>query len=402
MDRSTTLDAPDLARSRRTPRRRILTAELLAIGSELTTGETRDSNANDLARSLTERGVRVDRIVELPDDRAAVADAFRDGLTRVDLVAATGGLGPTPDDLTREAIGDAIGEEPTVDPELEAWVRAFWTRRRMPFPESNLKQAWLLPSATAIRNGHGTAPGWWVDRPDGRVIVAMPGPPREMHPMWEAEVVPRLAARGLGRPTVIRTLRLAGIGESQAAERIGRPLLEGAEPNVATFARPDGVDVRVIAAADDDDSARASADSAVRQIRAAVGDHVWAEGATTWPEAIESALAERGLRLMTLEHGTRGSLAALLGAVPRLVAAPHDGSLEPAAPPSTDGPDVIVLRLSVEPAPAGGDLEATIDVAGPGFHVSERALAFLRDDQGRDRAAILAAWALLRALRDGR
>src|SRR5258707_14106243 len=198
--------------------RRILTAELLSIGTELTVGETRDTNAGELARSLTDLGVRVGRIQAVPDDLATVTGAFADALERADIVLSTGGLGPTPDDLTRESIAAVAGERPTVDPDLEAWLRSLWDRRGMPFQELNLKQAWLIPSATALPNDNGTAPGWWVDRPDGRVIVALPGPPREMRPIWHEQVLPRLRAAGAGADTAHRTFRLAGIGESQLAD----------------------------------------------------------------------------------------------------------------------------------------------------------------------------------------
>ena len=114
--------------------RRILSAELLSIGSELTVGETRDTNAAELARSLTDAGVTVGRITALPDRLELVADAFATGLGRVDLVVSTGGLGPTPDDLTREAIAKVWGETPVVDPDLEQWLRDLWARRDIPFP----------------------------------------------------------------------------------------------------------------------------------------------------------------------------------------------------------------------------------------------------------------------------
>ena len=178
--------------------RRLLTAELLSIGTELTVGETRDTNAGELARALTEAGVRVARMTALPDDLAVVTDAFATALARSDLVISTGGLGPTPDDLTREAIAAACGETVAIDPTLEAWLRELWRRRDMAFPELNLKQAWRIPSSAALANPNGTAPGWFVTRPDGRVIVALPGPPREMRPMWTDEVLPRLRERGLG------------------------------------------------------------------------------------------------------------------------------------------------------------------------------------------------------------
>ena len=115
-----------------------------------------------------------------------------------------------------------------------------WARRRQPFPETNRKQAWVLPSGAMLANPNGTAPGWWVDRPDGRVIVTLPGPPREMRPMWADEVVPRLAGRGVGVESEVRTLRLTGIGESVVAELLGEPLLRAREPDRRDLCPPGG------------------------------------------------------------------------------------------------------------------------------------------------------------------
>ena len=197
--------------------RRLVTAELLSIGTELTVGETRDTNAGELARFLTDLGVRVTRMTALPDDLGIVTEAFTAGLARADLVICTGGLGPTPDDLTREAIAAACGETVAVDPQIEAWLRELWRRRGMAFPELNLKQAWQIPSSEALANPNGTAPGWFVSRPDGRIIVALPGPPKEMRPMWADEVMPRLRERGLGEE--IRVEDLPADGHRQIAGR---------------------------------------------------------------------------------------------------------------------------------------------------------------------------------------
>jgi nicotinamide-nucleotide amidase len=274
----------------------VRTAELLSIGTELTVGETRDTNAGDLARDLTRHGVVVGRITALPDDLPAVTEAFREALARAELVVSTGGLGPTPDDLTREAIAGLAGETPAVDPALDAWLRELFERRSLPFPEANRKQAWLIPSAQPIPNDNGTAPGWWVDRADGRVVVALPGPPREMRPMWSGWVVPRLEARGLGRPLASVTLRLTGIGESAIADRLGALLEPGARPQVATYARSDAVDIRIWAhagaavgastsanagsATDDPASLVAATEAGILEL---LGEYVWARSETTWP-----------------------------------------------------------------------------------------------------------------------
>jgi nicotinamide-nucleotide amidase len=297
---------------------------LLAVGTELTTGETRDSNGGKLAASLAAAGVTVRRITALPDDLEAVTQAFGDALDVADLVVSTGGLGPTPDDLTREAVAAAIGETPQVDPTLEAWLRELFARRGMPLPEVNLKQAWLIPSAMGIPNANGTAPGWWVDRPDGRVIVLLPGPPREMRPMWIDWALPRLHERGLGDGRIAKTLRTYGIGESSVVDRLGERLFRTPNPVVATYARAEWLDIRISAVdepAAGDHGARSAADliaTAEATIRAGLPGHVWAEGETTWGEVVDEAAEAAGVRFATIEAGSHGALAALLGDVPAL------------------------------------------------------------------------------------
>ncbi len=387
--------------------RTVLSAEILSVGSELTVGETRDTNAGDLARDLTARGVAVRRMTALPDELPAVRDAFSAALERSDLVVSTGGLGPTPDDLTREAIAAAVGEVPAVDRALERWLRGLFERRGMGFAEANLKQAWLIPSAMGIPNEHGTAPGWWVDRPDGRIAVALPGPPREMRPMWSGWVVPRLAERGLGRETAVVTLRTTGIGESSLVDLL-RPWLEATEePVAATYARADAVDVRIWG------GDPAAVEDAERRIRAILVDKVWATGDTTWPAALAAALTKRDWRLATVEIGTRGSLTALLGE--GLGEALGGAELLAGRPtsPGTGGRRRIRLEtivaaaqdrwgaevgLAVEATPRGGDTGVSVVVRTPDGSHSERRLVFLGGPQGRARAAVTAASILLRHL----
>lgn len=391
--------------------RRLARAEILSIGSELLAGETRDTNAGELARALTRRGVRVGRIQALPDDLPAVAAAFNGALAEADLVISTGGLGPTPDDLTREAIAEVCGERPAVDPGTERWLRGLWARREMPFPELNLKQAWLIPSATPIPNANGTAPGWWVDRPDGRIVVAMPGPPREMRPMWSDWVLPRLEARGLGTEIEIRTLRLTGIGESQVADLLGEPLLRAPNPTVATYARSDAVDVRISAVSEPSEDGRPPrtavdvAGAAESEILARLRDHVWARGETSWSAAIGERLEALGWRLATVELGTGGSLATLLGdaawlrRTESLAADDTDGSpeLEQLAERSREAAGCEV-GVAVRARPRGEDTAVSVVVASPRGSHHERRLAFLGGAQGRSRAALAAAGVLLAEL----
>jgi nicotinamide-nucleotide amidase len=397
------------------PPRPIRTAELLSVGSELIVGDTRDTNAGDLARSLTGLGIAVRRIQAVPDDLPIVRAAFAEAAARADLVVSTGGLGPTPDDLTREAIAAAVGEEPTVDPELERWLRELWARRGIPFPPMNIKQAWLLPSAVALPNPNGTAPGWLVRRPDGGLIVALPGPPREMRPMWADHVLGALAEHGIGARVASRTLRTAGIGESQLAELLGESLLRATDPVVATYARADAVDIR-ISARDEDDPApgRPSADERVAAATEAIlerlRDHVWAEGERSWPDAIEAALADRRGSLAVLEVGTSGSFAALLGDRDwvRFAESLAAGSATARSHATSAGLEHLARRaaelgeapyaIGVRARSRGADTAVSFVVVGPGWTHRERRMVFLGGANGRSRAALAAAHTLLSAL----
>jgi len=414
--------------------RRVLTAELLSIGSELTVGETRDTNAGELARSLTGMGVRVVRLTALPDDLGEVASAFRAGLGRSDLVVSTGGLGPTPDDLTREAIAEVCGERPTVDPDLEAWLRELWSRRGMPFPEINLKQAWRIPSAVTLPNPNGTAPGWYVTRPDGRVVVALPGPPREMRPMWSDEVVPRLQAAGLGAEVESRTYRLAGIGESQVAHLLGDALLRATNPIVATYARVEAVDVRISAVAEAGRSAAELVETASTAVLSHVGPYVWATGETTWSQALGTRLTDLAWTLAVVEIGTGGSLNALFGDAPWVrfdasmardtpAATAHGVEMEQEAwadrtdaadAPEDEVPDELVLfaqrarelggaqvGIAVRARPRTGDTAVSMAIVTPTGERRVRRIVFLTGPMGRSRAALAAAAFLLEALRQG-
>src|SRR5919199_2512527 len=166
-------------------------AEILSIGTELLLGQIVDTNANFLAQQLPALGLDLYYVSQVGDNLERLADAFRRGLERSDIIITSGGLGPTEDDLTREAIALVLGERLEVQPHLEQELRAFFARRGRSMPERNVKQATAIPSCTILPNPVGTAPGWWVER-DGKVIVAMPGVPHETRKMWEEQALPRL------------------------------------------------------------------------------------------------------------------------------------------------------------------------------------------------------------------
>ncbi|MCE7927840.1 MAG: competence/damage-inducible protein A, partial [Chloroflexi bacterium CFX7] len=181
-------------------------AEIIAIGTEILLGEIIDTNSAHIAQQLPELGIDLFYKTVVGDNLGRITETFERAWNRSDLVITTGGLGPTEDDMTREGVASLLHEEPHVDPELERRLRAWFEGRGFPMPETNLKQAWLVPSARAIDNPRGTAPGWWVER-DGRVIVCMPGVPPEMERMWANEVRPELERRSDGQVLVTRTIK---------------------------------------------------------------------------------------------------------------------------------------------------------------------------------------------------
>jgi nicotinamide-nucleotide amidase len=389
------------------PARPLLKAVMLAVGSELTTGETRDTNSSEIAHSLSGAGVEVAWISALPDRLGTVVAALRGALEAADLVVTTGGLGPTPDDLTRESIASVCGEEPTVDPDLAKWLRHLFERRGVEFAETNLKQAWLIPSSTAIPNDRGTAPGWWVDRPDGRVIVALPGPPIEMRAMWQGPVLARLRERTVGQERITRTYRLTGIGESTVASLLGEQLLRGENPVVATYARADAVDVRISAIAGGGKSATLLADEATTAVLQAVGVYVWGHGDDTWPSVLGRGLERNGWDAALVEVGTGGSGARLLGEASWLRTTQSIAAGDPrAAAALVDLADDVrhgagaSIGLAVRAVDIGEDTRVELAAIGP-WGVSESSqTAFLGGSEGRRRAGIAAAAFLDRILRE--
>jgi nicotinamide-nucleotide amidase len=311
------------------------TAELLSIGSELLAGETVDTNAAFLGAKLARLGIPLRSIRTLPDDQALIAAAFSEARARVPLVVATGGLGPTHDDLTREGLAGALGEEMTQDAALEARLRARFAAFGT-MPESNLRQALRVPSAVPLANPIGSAPGWWVDR-DGSVVVLMPGVPSEMRRMWDEEVEPRLLARFPLRPVHAREVKTFGIGESALAELVDDLLTSpGDAVEAGIYAHDDGVHLRFWTR-----GPAAALGAPAERALALAGQHVYGTDADDLAKVTLRALASRGVgSLASVETGTGGALLAILAAASDpgtsyagglLLADPDDASPPPAA-----------------------------------------------------------------------
>ncbi|MHB8644684.1 MAG: CinA family nicotinamide mononucleotide deamidase-related protein [Thermomicrobiales bacterium] len=287
-------------------------AEIVSVGTELLLGQITDTNATFLAQSLADLGVDLFFVSQVGDNHGRLVDTLRRGWERSDLVITTGGVGPTEDDLTREAIADLVGERPRVDEATVEMIRAFFRNRNAEMPERNRKQAWLIPSAQALPNPVGTAPGWFVQR-EGKIIVAMPGVPREMKRMWEQEAIPRLGAYLPETVLLSRNLRTIGIGESSVEEVLG-DLIHGTNPTVATYAKDDGVHVRITAKARTNEEAATLLKPVVAAAESILGDAIYGYDNDGLPEAVLSLATKRGETVALCEQGTGGVVTAALGA----------------------------------------------------------------------------------------
>lgn len=289
-------------------------AEIISIGTEILLGDILDTNSNYIASRLPALGIDLYYTSQVGDNRERLSEVMRRAWDRSDLVLCSGGLGPTEDDVTREAILAVLGEEPAVDPQLEDELRAFFSRRNYPMPERNLKQAWLSPSTTAIPNPRGTAPGWWAEK-DGRIIIAMPGPPAEMTRMWEKEVVGRLQQLATGSVIISRTVKTAGLGEGTVDEMIS-PLLKSTNPSIGVYAKADGIHLRITAKAPTADEGRALIEPVEESLERILGGVIWGYDEDTFEIAVGRMLTERGLTIATMESATGGLLASTLTDAP--------------------------------------------------------------------------------------
>jgi nicotinamide-nucleotide amidase len=284
-------------------------AEIISCGTELLLGHISDTNATYLAQSLATQGIDLFYVSQVGDNQDRVVETLRKAWQRSDLIVMTGGLGPTEDDLTRESISTLLGETMTVDPTLEQNLRERFSRIAPAMPERNLKQATLIPSAQTLPNPVGTAIGWWVEK-DNHIIVAMPGVPREMHQMWEDEVVPRLSPYINGL-LFTRILRVYGVGES-GVEQLLDPLLHSNNPTIATYAKSDAVDVRITAKAATRTEAMQLVAQTELQARQVLGNNIFGTAGDTLASVVGPLLTERKQTLSVMESLTGGLLASTI------------------------------------------------------------------------------------------
>jgi len=384
-------------------------AYVVSIGSELIGGQLTDTNATFLAQELAANGIELLHVVQVGDDLDRLTRTLATAVDEADLVICSGGIGPTDDDLTREAIAALAGETPRIDEALVAGIREFFAQRGLEMPERNAKQAWVIPSAEVLTNPVGTAPGW-LARIDDTMIVAMPGVPREMVRMWREQALPRISARLTGRVYRSANLRTLGIGESAVSQLLDE-LTRRPQPYIGTYAKDDGVHVRVTASADDAEQAERDLAETVAEVRRRLGEHVYADDDRSLAQVLLDALHERRLTIGVGESGTGGRFGSMLlseptaaGVVRGVVAEASDSTAATAGDLARSAREQFSASVGVGitgtvAASTQGLFEGTVVVAISGLSEREEAFPIRAAYQEiQRRAALHAADVLRRAL----
>ena len=292
-------------------------AEIVAVGTELLLGQIANTNARWMSESLAAVGVDVLHHQAVGDNLERIVEAMRLASTRADVVIVTGGLGPTQDDITRDALGVLLGTRIVRQPVLEEMLREkFRSFGRREMPESNLRQADVPEGARYITPDRGTAPGLAAELPGGARIYAVPGVPEEMAEMMEGTVLPELASAAGSGVVRSRVLRCAGIGESALAERVDDLFSGSANPTIAFLASSGEVKVRITAKAATADEADELIEPVAEEVRRRLGDEVFTSEDESLEQAVVRLLASAGTTLACAESITGGGVGARITSVP--------------------------------------------------------------------------------------
>ncbi|MCK8826531.1 competence/damage-inducible protein A [Natroniella acetigena] len=287
-------------------------AEIIAIGTELLLGQIVDTNSQWLAQQLARIGIDLYYKQTVGDNKDRVVDILQQSLKRANLVIMTGGLGPTQDDLTREAIAEALDVKLAKNEQLATEIEDFFAERDYQMTENNFKQAYLPIGAEGISNPQGTAPGVLVEQ-EGKIIVALPGVPQEMKVMIQEEIIPYLQDSILDDEIIkSKVMKLYGIGESSLEEEIADILEEQTNPTIAPLASRGEVKLRLTAKADSLAEAEQMIAEKIAELEERIGDYVYGYDEEGLEEAVAKLLLEHGLTLATAESCTGGLLGARL------------------------------------------------------------------------------------------
>ena len=293
----------------------MLTAEIIAIGSELLTPERTDTNGLWLTEKLNGIGIEVKLKTIVGDDDARLEETIRDAMKRSRVVIMTGGLGPTEDDITRKIAARAMNRRLLLNEKVLDAIRTKFLSLGRQMPEINSRQAMVIDGAEVLDNPNGSAPGMYLEH-EGRSVVLLPGPPREMRPMFENFVLPKLAARAGDVRVVRRVLRVAGLGESAVDEKIAPVYTQYKNPQTTILFNRSEIEIHLTAQAKTEQDAELLLDGLAGQIEERLGHSIFAFRGETMEEVIGLRLAVAGFTLAVAESCTGGLISQRLTEVP--------------------------------------------------------------------------------------
>ncbi|HYE13165.1 MAG TPA: competence/damage-inducible protein A [Pyrinomonadaceae bacterium] len=293
----------------------MLTAEIIAVGSELLTPFRTDTNSLWLTDKLNGVGIEVKLKTVVGDDDARLEETIRDALKRSTCVVVTGGLGPTEDDITRKIAARALGRRLALDDRVLEDIRAKFMHWGRKMPEINARQAMVVEGAEVLDNPNGTAPGMYIEH-EGRVVILLPGPPREMKPMFETHALHKLSEKAGGVSVARRVLRVAGMGESAVDERIAPIYTQYKNPQTTILFNQSEIEVHLTAQARTEAEAELLLDGLAGQIEERLGDAVFAFRGEMMEEVVGLRLAVSGFTIAVAESCTGGLVAHRLTEVP--------------------------------------------------------------------------------------
>lgn len=292
-----------------------LTAEIIAIGSELLAPDRSDTNSLWLTEKLNRLGIEVKLKTIVGDDDSRLEEAIKDATRRSKVVITTGGLGPTEDDITRKVTARALGRRLLLDEDVLAEIRQRFQGFGVTMPERNSRQAMVIEDAEVLPNPNGTAPGLFIDH-NGTAIVLLPGPPREMRPMFEDHVSERLASRAGSLKVVRRMMRVAGLGESAVDEKIAPVYTQYENPQTTILFNQSEIEIHLTARGRTEKEADALLDRLSEQIEERLGNSVFSFAGETMEEVVGLKLSVGGYTLSVAESCTGGLLAQRITDVP--------------------------------------------------------------------------------------
>jgi nicotinamide-nucleotide amidase len=289
-------------------------AEIIAVGSELLTPDRLDTNSLFLTEELNGIGIEVVRKTVVGDNRDLLAEAFRGALNRVPLIIASGGLGPTEDDLTRETLADLLGRKLRRNDDILRHIEGRFRSLGREMPAVNVRQAMVPEGAEILENPRGTAPGLWLED-SGRTIALLPGPPRELKPLFREQVLPRLQRRVSGVRLYHREIRVTGLGESHVEQRILPIYSRHPEVTTTILAAPGETQIHLRVWTDDAQHAKKTLDEIVQGFEIALTDRIFSEDGRSLEEVIAHELTLNNATIAAAESCTGGLLAQRLTSI---------------------------------------------------------------------------------------